>query len=90
MTLVDLPDEGDWSAIFSFAMTFNGYEHYGSFDASAAAAKSGDRTSLELIRNELFFAARASRHCGDDLFLQTYHDLLPLLRQHASAVGKVR
>ena len=63
-------------------MTFNGYEHYGSFDASAEAARAKTRDSLEALRNELFFAARASRHRGDDLFLDTYRDLLPLLREH--------
>ncbi|RYE94272.1 MAG: hypothetical protein EOO77_44385 [Oxalobacteraceae bacterium] len=65
-------------------MTFNGYEHFGSFEAAADAAKSRDRSSLELLRNELFFAARASRHRDDDLFVDTYQDLLPLLRLHVS------
>ncbi len=83
MNLSDLPDEDDKSAIFKFAMTFNGYEHFGSFEASAEAAKLSDRSSLNLIRNELFFSARASRHRDDDRYVNVYRDLLPLLRQHA-------
>lgn len=84
MKATDLPAEGDASAIVEFAMSFNGYEHFGSFEASADAAMSGDRTSLELIRNELFFAARASRHGDDDRFVDTYRELLPLLRRFVS------
>ncbi len=78
MRLSDLPDPNDRDAIFEFAMSFNGYERFGSFDASAIAAGSGDRSSLELIRNELFFAARASRHGDDDQFVDLYRRLLPL------------
>lgn len=75
MRLSDLPDPNDRDAIFEFAMSFNGYERYGSFDASATAAGSGDRSSLYLIRNELFFAARASRQGDDDRFVDLYRDL---------------
>jgi len=78
MRLTDLPDANDAAAIFEFAMTFNGYEYYGSFDASATAAASGDRSSLALIRNELFFAARASRHGDDDRLVDLYRQLVPL------------
>lgn len=83
MKLSDLPNENDASAIFAFAMTFDGYRHFGSFDASADAAQSGDRSILALVRNELFFAARASGHRGDDEFVSTYRNLLPLLRRFA-------
>jgi hypothetical protein len=78
MRLTYLPDPSDRDAVFEFAMSFNGYEHFGSFEASAAAASSGDRSSLEFIRNELFFAARASRHGDDDQFVDLYRRLLPL------------
>lgn len=80
MTVTDLPADGDSSAIFKFAMSFNGYEHLGSFEASTDAANSGDRSSVDLIRNELFFAARASRHGDDERFTTTYRELLPLFR----------
>lgn len=77
MTKDDLPDANDPSAIFEFAMSFNGYEHFGSFEKSYQAAKARSRTSLEDLRNELFFECRASRHRGDDEFVKIYTDLLP-------------
>ena len=77
----ELPDPADRNAVFEFAMSFNGYEHYGSFEAAAEAAKSGRRASLDDLRNELFFEARASRHRGDDDFLKTHSELLPLFRE---------
>lgn len=81
MTKDDLPDANDPSAIFEFAMTFNGYEHFGSFEQSCRAFEARSRTSLEDIRNELFFCARASRHRGDDEFVKRYAELLPLLQK---------
>lgn len=82
MKITDLPDPTDPAAIFEFAMTFDGYEHFGSFEASAEAAESEDRSTLDLIRNELFFEARASRHRGDDLFVDSYQRLLPLFTSY--------
>ena len=79
---IDLPSEDDPSSIFEFAMTFNGYVHYGSFAACAEAAHKKERNSVEAIRNELFFSARGSRHCQNDKFVQTYCEILPLLRQY--------
>lgn len=72
-----LPSIDDPSAIFEFAMTFDGYQAHGSFDACAAAAKTRKRDTLEDIRNELFFACRASRHMQDDQFVTVYAELLP-------------
>lgn len=83
MNLSELPDENDPAAVFRFAMTFDGYEHFGSFEAAADAARLGDRSSLDLLRNELFMSARASRHSDDDRYLHTYRAVLPWLRQHA-------
>lgn len=79
MTNDDLPDANDPSAIFEFAMKFNGYEHFGSFEKSCLASEARSRTSLEEIRNELFFCARASRHRGDNEFIERYAELLPYL-----------
>lgn len=89
MCLADLPNPDDASAIFAFAMTFNGYDYFGSFDASAAAAGSGDRSSLTLIRNELFFAARASRHGDDDRLIILYRELLPLFAERCEAFTRI-
>jgi hypothetical protein len=75
-----LPDPDDSEAVFEFAMLFNGYERFGSFEACAEAAKAKRRETLDDLRNELFFEARASRHRQDEDFVEVYRDLLPLLR----------
>lgn len=84
MKLSELPDKNDRPAIFKFATSYNGSQHFSSIEAAAVAAKSGNRSSLALIRNELFFAARASRHRDDELYVRKYEELLPLLQQHAT------
>ncbi|WP_454734457.1 hypothetical protein [Cupriavidus pauculus] len=76
----DLPDPDDATAIFAFAMSFNGYEHYGSFEKSSSIAKQKPRQTLDELRNEQFFVARACRHVGDDRFLELYRELLPLFQ----------
>src|SRR5687767_114560 len=76
-----LPAVGDRNAIFAFAMTFDGYEHFGSFEAAASNARSRPRATLTDLRNELFMSARGSRHRDDDRFLDTYRELLPLFQQ---------
>ena len=58
LTLDDLPADDDKAAIWTFAMSFNGYEEYGSFEAAAAAARERGRESVAALRNELFVAAR--------------------------------
>ncbi|WP_322052074.1 hypothetical protein [Paraburkholderia bannensis] len=76
----DLPDPEDARGIFAFAMTFNGYERYGSLDKSSNLAKQRPRQTLDELRNELFFVARASRHIGNDRYVELYRELLPLFR----------
>lgn len=79
LTLEALPDVADRDSVFEFAMSFNGFKYYGSFEKCAAAAKSRTRQDLSELRNELFFEARASRHRMDDHFLDTYRELRPLI-----------
>lgn len=74
---ITLPLQDDPKAIFAFGMTFDGYEAFGSFEACAAAAKARRRETLEDLRNELFFACRASRHMQDDAYVAFYAQLLP-------------
>ena len=85
MMLADLPASDDFDALFDFAMTFDGYRHFGSFEACAAAAASQNRSTLEEVRNELFFAARATRHTDYDTLTPTYIELRPLLRSFIEA-----
>ena len=81
MRLTDLPPSDDYEAVRKFAATFNGYQHFGSFGACAAAAKAKSRSSLDECRNELFFAYRATNHTGHDSLTPTYVELLPFLRR---------
>ncbi len=83
-----LPPVGDRNAVFKFAMTFDGYEYFGSLEASAEKARQRSRATLAEVRNELFFSARASRHCDDDHFLERYAELLPHFRALLSAREK--
>jgi hypothetical protein len=79
---MNLPPEDDPDAIFAFAMSFDGYQHHGSLEASAEAARKAERNTLAALRNELFFSARASRARDDDRYLETYREILPLLRRY--------
>lgn len=83
-TLPPLPDPDDAEAVFEFAMSFNGYEHHGSFEACAKTAKARRRDTLDDLRNELFFEARASRHRVDEDYVEVYRELLPLIRSAAA------
>lgn len=73
----DLPPAGDARAIFEFAMTFDGYDYCGSFEAAAELARAKPRSTVDDLRAELFFEARASRHRGDEDFVLVYGELLP-------------
>ncbi len=80
-----LPNPGDTAAVFAYAMSFNAYDVYGSVDAAAKIARDASRSTLEEVRAELFFKARASRHAGNDAYLDTYKELLPLLERYSKA-----
>lgn len=81
ISLDKLPDPENHDAVFRFAMSFDGYKYFGSFEASAENAQRRSRTSLTDVRNELFFEARASRHGDGDEYIETYKELLPVLRK---------
>lgn len=64
--------EADWSTIERFALTFDAYEHWGSFDQCAEIANARRRDSLTEARTCLFFEQRRFRHfdsppSGEDL-----------------------
>lgn len=81
---MDLPAADDQDAIFRFAMTFNAYEMFGSFEAAAAVARAANRSTLEEVRAELFFRARAARHLGSDGHVVAYQELLRFLKAYMS------
>jgi len=67
-----LPISTDDAGIFAYAMSFDAYTIYGSFEAAADVARRAPRSTLEEVRAELFFKARAARHVGSDLHIKTY------------------
>jgi len=77
----DLPSPNDKAAIWAFAMSFNSYDQYGSLESAAVAARERRRSSVAELRNELFMAARASRHGDSEVYVQRYEELLPLFRR---------
>jgi hypothetical protein len=76
LTANDIPAAGaDWHTIGRFALTFNGYEHSGSFGRCAEIANRGAKVyeesrvlpdSLTGLRTCLFFEQRRWRHYGYD------------------------
>jgi hypothetical protein len=72
----NLPPPGaEWGQIGSFALTFDGYAHWGSFDkcaeianrwAAAYAQQQGLPESLTELRTCLFFEQRRWHHFGYD------------------------
>ena len=64
LTIGDLPDPDDPDAVFAFVRSFNGYDHFGSFEACAENAHAARRETLVDLRNELFFHWRACAHKG--------------------------
>jgi hypothetical protein len=60
------PASADWTLIWSFAYTFNGFKVHGSFEACAAIANEQRHETLTDLRTCLFFEARRWHHYGDD------------------------
>jgi hypothetical protein len=82
---VELPSVTDSKAVFTYAISFNAYEFYGSFEAAANVARRASRASLEECRAELFFKARAARHAGTDSYIAAYQELRPLIERFITA-----
>ena len=67
LTLDAVPQpDADMSRIGTFASTFNGYKHWGSFEKCAEIANAGRHDSLTHLRTCLFFEWRRWRHFGDE------------------------
>jgi hypothetical protein len=74
LTEADIPGESadwdDWTGIFSFAASFNGYKHWGSFQKCfdvGILARTKDLRNLTLteLRTALFCMYRAINHDGE-------------------------
>ncbi|NNC37874.1 MAG: hypothetical protein HKO02_10490 [Hyphomonadaceae bacterium] len=82
ISIQDLPDKNDYEQIILFAANFNGYDHYGSFEACADAANLKKRETLIDLQTELFFAWRAGTHLGQTSnLLNSYKELEPYFRK---------
>jgi hypothetical protein len=60
------PPDAPWSVIQRFALTFDGYGHWGSFEKCADIANRGEPSSLTEWRTCLFFEQRRWRHFGEE------------------------
>ena len=55
-----------WPEVWRLASTFNGYEHWGSFERCADVANQRQGSTLIELRACLFFERRRWRHFGYD------------------------
>jgi hypothetical protein len=69
LTLQNIPDAtAGIAGIWRFALTFNGYEYWGSFERCAEVANAPLSASATLteLRTRLFFEQRRYRHMGEE------------------------
>ena len=89
LRLEDVPSlDATWSEIAEFALTFNGYEEWGSFEKCAEIANARRQDSLTDLRTCLFFEQRRWRHFGedpDDETLAYLRNLVEKVRSYVSA-----
>lgn len=65
LKLSDIPAPGaTWTQIGEFALTFDGYEYWGSFEKCAEIANGHNPQDLIELRTCLFFEQRRWRHYG--------------------------
>ena len=63
----DLPaQDASWTTIQEFALSFDGYRYWGSFERCAGIANRRDHGSLTELRTCLFFEQRRWRHFGEE------------------------
>lgn len=60
------PPDADWGTISEFALTFNGYKRWGSFEKCAEIANAERHDSLDELRTCLFFERQRWQHFGDE------------------------
>lgn len=67
LRLEKLPrNDADWETIQRFALTFDGYSYWGSFERCAEVADARRRETLTDVRTCLFFEQRRWRHYGEE------------------------
>lgn len=79
--------DGDWGNISSFALTFHGYEAWGSFETCAQIANEAKPSTLTELRTCLFFEQRRWRHFGeapDDEVMGYIRDLVRRIHEQVA------
>ena len=67
LTLSNIPNpDASWDEIGEFALTFDGYNVWGSFDKCAEIANASKHESLTDLRTCQFFEQRRWRHFGEN------------------------
>ena len=78
------PPQAPWAAIQEFALTFDGYGYWGSFERCAEIANRREHDSLTKLRTCLFFEQRRWRYFGeepDGEALAYIHGIIETLRE---------
>jgi hypothetical protein len=86
------PPDADWNAIQQFALTFDGYKHWGSFERCAEIANARAARTLTELRTCLFFEQRRWRHFGDapdDESMHYIRELLEAVRARVAAANEL-
>lgn len=84
LTIADVPAvNDDWETISEFALTFDGYNAWGSFEKCAEIANAHKHSSLSELRTCLFFEQRRWRHFGET----PHEDAMAYIRD---VVSKIR
>jgi hypothetical protein len=88
LTLSNIPiPDASWDEIEEFALTFDGYNVWGSFDKCAEIANARRHESLTDLRTCLFFEQRRWRHFGENPDEKTMDYIRGLVEEIRSMVS---
>ena len=89
LKLVHVPSaSAAFEHLYDFAVTFDGYEHWGSFELCADIANARKHDTLSELRTCLFFEMRRWHHFGEapDRAAEKYHrSLIAMIREKVAA-----
>lgn len=91
---IDLRDDhlpsprASWPKIEAFALTFDAYEHWGSFEKCAEIANGRDHSTLTNLRTCLFFEQRRWRHFEENPNAEALAYMRGILRQIRSQLRR--
>jgi hypothetical protein len=89
LSLLSIPNpDASWAEMGEFALTFDGYKVWGSFEKCAEIANSRRHESLTDLRTCLFFEQRRWRHFGENPVEETMVYIRSLVEEIRSMVAK--